>query len=252
MSSTISIAYNFTQQVYIRSITQVRDFTNYLSLFECAYGCSAKLIIKVNSISGCNLYVGTHYTNVYPRKPLTFAEIKTGGEYTFTISYNVTDPISASVFMLPTTIDSSIQMNANFTVSMANWGLYLYDPIKDSGVYLQNGHSSQCNNSQGGSQGDSQGSSQGNSQGSSQGDNQGMSIADKVLTAFDAFITVWIFAATTIFIIMFICILKMRKERRGYSSKNNDSRIVTDRDIPDEDENNDAKNPIEEMNANQA
>ena len=133
--------------------------------------------------------------------------------------------------MLPTTIDSSIQMNANFTVSMANWGLYLYDPIKDSGVYLQNGHSSQCNNSQG----------------SSQGDSQGMSTADKVFTAFVALIIVWIFAATTMFIIVFICILKMRNERRGYSSKINDSRIGPDRDVPDEDENNDAKNPMEEM-----
>ena len=208
-------------------------------MFGCPYGCSAKLIIKVNSISGCNLYVGTHYTNVNLYKPLTFAEIKAGGEYTFTISYNVANPVGAWVFMPPSTIDSSIQMNANFTVSMSNWGLYLVDPIKDSGAYLQNGHSSQCNNSQGSSQGDSQGSSQ--------GDSQGMSTADKVLTAFVALIVVWIFAATTMFIIVFICILKMRNERRGYSSKINDSRIGPDRDVPDEDENNDAKNPMEEM-----
>ena len=199
---------------------------------QCAYGCSAKLIIKANSISGCNLYVGTQ-SNVYPYKTITFAEIKAGGEYTFSISYNVTQTVYAYVFMLPTTIDSSIQMNASFTISMVNWGFYLVDPIKDSGAYLQNGHSAQCSNNQG----------------SNQGDSQGMSTADKVFTAFIALIILWIFAATTMFIIVFICILKMRNERREYSSKINDSRTGPDRDVPDEDENNDAKNPIEEMNA---
>ena len=122
-------------------------------------------------------------------------------------------------------------MNANYTISLANWGFYLVDPTIGSGVYLQNGNPSKCSNNQG----------------ISQGDSQGMSTADKMLTAFDALIILWIFATTTMLIIMFICILKMRNERRGYSSKINDSRIGPDRDVLDEDENNDTKNQIEEM-----
>ena len=140
--TSVSIDYKFTSQTIIDAFTAANYYTSTISLFTWQFECSANFTVKVNSVSNCNLYFATEAYSLLILSQKTYKEGKTGGEYSFSLSRTNT----LYVYMLPTIIDSSQKMTANYTVTLADWGYSLINPYVASGLTIRNGSSTIWNN----------------------------------------------------------------------------------------------------------